>query len=774
MVVTKSNAHGVLTDEKTNFYNRYSFTSQVTDIKPLSDKAKHWLNDNGKHYSQSTLDHFGIKEGRIYGEPCLVFPLKGGYKCYRYQRADKSKRWSFTKGTKAQLMGDINSQNLIICEGEWDMLRLHEKGFAAVTGTNGAGVWKKEWNESFRGKEIAIIYDVNDPDERGEKGALKVAQNLSGVAKTVRLIRLPLSKESGDITDFFGLGHTRKDLEKLIADTPPFKSSGYDQSIVEGKDGYYSRGDPPKRLSSFLIEPTQRLRMDDGEVLKADIVCGHERHEDIRIPKEAWNSKGRFLSALPSMDMQWLGSDQQVQQLMLHIAAQDIPTVRGTEIVGLDGKKWVIPQGVITSDGWEDEPDIILDSNEESLHPKIHYDTLSKEELDAVLRAIYEYLPQINDPRIVLPVIGWFFAAPFKPRIMKSLGHFPILNLWGTRGGGKTATITQIFWPLFGVDREPYAITQTAFATIKVLASNNAIPVFFDEYKPHDLPNEDLKRFHRLTREVYDGEVETRGRQDLTTKAFTLTAPLAFAGEVMPTESAILDRIISVELGPDSVGTDSQAFRSFEQLRTPRLAGFTPHYIQFTLRFDFDTRLEQARELTKKLTPSWLRHRIRDNLTTVVLGLLAFEEFGSLHNLSSSVCLEAHLKDVLEGLVTNLVDDREDSKLAVDDFLELLSVMAGMDIIQFNSHYTVNSDGHLCIHMPSCYPEFKKYAKATDHDGEILNRKAYIRQFAQRTYFVEEGKNVRFGDKVKRAVVIDPQDSRLDLSGFKGVENELS
>ena len=41
----------------------------------------------------------------------------------------------------------------------------------------------------------------------------------------------------------------------------------------------------------------------------------------------------------------------------------------------------------------------------------------------------------------MLPIIGWYFAAPLKPRIVRRIGRFPILFVWGTQGSGKSTLI---------------------------------------------------------------------------------------------------------------------------------------------------------------------------------------------------------------------------------------------------------------------------------------------------------------------------------------------
>jgi ABC-type transport system involved in cytochrome c biogenesis ATPase subunit len=68
---------------------------------------------------------------------------------------------------------------------------------------------------------------------------------------------------------------------------------------------------------------------------------------------------------------------------------------------------------------------------------------------------------------VIGALIGWFFATPFKAQIHARLNHFPILNVWGTMGAGKTSLL-RLFWRLLGVDSELLACTDRGMFGIRV------------------------------------------------------------------------------------------------------------------------------------------------------------------------------------------------------------------------------------------------------------------------------------------------------------------
>ena len=110
------------------------------------------------------------------------------------------------------------SEQLIICEGEFDRLVLEGHGFPAVTSTGGAGVFRREWAKAFAG--IPEVFVCFDRDAAGQAGVLRVARMIPGA----RIVELPEEVgEGGDVTDFFvRLGKTREDFVMLLTQaTPP-------------------------------------------------------------------------------------------------------------------------------------------------------------------------------------------------------------------------------------------------------------------------------------------------------------------------------------------------------------------------------------------------------------------------------------------------------------------------------------------------------------------------------------------------------------------------
>jgi KaiC/GvpD/RAD55 family RecA-like ATPase len=123
-----------------------------------------------------------------------------------------------------------------ICEGERDCLTLERLGLVGTCNNGGAGNFKPELAQYFAGKAVAIFPDNDDP---GRQHALKVAEILAPVAKSVKIVELPCLPAKGDVTDFVNAGGTLDDIRehyrRAQAWTPDFE---FAVSVPDENDRY--------------------------------------------------------------------------------------------------------------------------------------------------------------------------------------------------------------------------------------------------------------------------------------------------------------------------------------------------------------------------------------------------------------------------------------------------------------------------------------------------------------------------------------------------------
>jgi 5S rRNA maturation endonuclease (ribonuclease M5) len=101
---------------------------------------------------------------------------------------------------------------LFVGEGEKDVDRIRAVGLVATTVAHGS--WKDVDVADCAGRDVIILEDADTP---GVKKALVSAQALKGVAKTIRIVRLPgheftAEKHGKDVSDWLNDGHTKQEL----------------------------------------------------------------------------------------------------------------------------------------------------------------------------------------------------------------------------------------------------------------------------------------------------------------------------------------------------------------------------------------------------------------------------------------------------------------------------------------------------------------------------------------------------------------------------------
>ena len=115
-----------------------------------------------------------------------------------------------------------DSEWLFLLEGEEDVLTVEKYGFVGTTCPMGANKWRAEYTESLAG---AILIISPDNDKVGLEHSQKVAREVHGTVKEIKIIELLGLKEKEDITDWFRKGHTSEELHQIVENTNPFEIS---------------------------------------------------------------------------------------------------------------------------------------------------------------------------------------------------------------------------------------------------------------------------------------------------------------------------------------------------------------------------------------------------------------------------------------------------------------------------------------------------------------------------------------------------------------------
>lgn len=540
---------------------------------------------------------------------------------------------------------------------------------------------------------------------------------------------------------------------------------------------------PPitKTLASFIIEPRMRIILDAKVECLDTALKTNGAVYPVLFKREAWNSKRQFLAALPSVELQYYGTDKDTQAILAMVTSKELPTRKGTTLLGRVGDFWVLRENVLSRDGWVKEPDIVYVPSEVEFDRRVHYATI-EDEVDLIKRVI-PLLIMLNEGRVIFPVLGWFFSTPFVPEIRRRLRHYPILVVWGTHGGGKSSLLS-LLWRLFGVKSELFSSTETPFTFLRLFSGTSTVPIIIDEFKPFNMKEDESRLLIRFLKRLYDGEIEHRGRPDLSVVSYHLQAPTAIAGEVTPIalESALVERIIQVNLNPDTLTGEPSYAAAFEGLQKLDLRAFAFPYVRWCLGISVDDLMSEARTFL----PASLRdipYRVRDNILIMVTGLVALRRFARSYGIEiADDAFREGVTESVNGLICELFERGAHEEIGLTIFLETLATLAQTGRIRHGIHYTTDDiNTRLYIHLPDCLAEFRKFARETSARVEVMDERAYRRQareVCQRKGYVlntnlakwfefsrdEGGRSI---GKTRRCIEIDLEQLSFDASGFE-------
>lgn len=152
------------------------------------------------------------------------------------QRRPDGKGWQWnTNDTRKvlyklpELMNKTDLQKRIgkvyVTVGEKDADNLRSLGLTATTNAGGANAkWMDEYTETLRGRNVVLL---PDNDEAGLRRVRRIAEALLGVARSVRIVKLPNLNQKGDVTDWLSAGGAKEKLKELVRDQAPLPPGYY-------------------------------------------------------------------------------------------------------------------------------------------------------------------------------------------------------------------------------------------------------------------------------------------------------------------------------------------------------------------------------------------------------------------------------------------------------------------------------------------------------------------------------------------------------------------
>jgi hypothetical protein len=117
------------------------------------------------------------------------------------------------------------AQRVYIPEGEKDVDALFAAGLIATCNHAGAGAWRQEHTAALVAAAVTEVVILPDNDPAGDAHGHAVARACAAAGLAVKLLRLPNLPAKGDVSDWFGAGNGRDELEALADQAPLFTAA---------------------------------------------------------------------------------------------------------------------------------------------------------------------------------------------------------------------------------------------------------------------------------------------------------------------------------------------------------------------------------------------------------------------------------------------------------------------------------------------------------------------------------------------------------------------
>jgi DNA primase len=140
-----------------------------------------------------------------------------------------------------QLVAAPAETPILITEGEKCVEAVVARGYTATCNFNGAGnaKWRGDYNAWLRGRHVVVL---PDGDAEGRAFGRQIAESVGRVAATVKVVELPGLGEKEDIYDWLAAGHSRDELDTLIAAAPAGAAGAAGAAGVGGGDAFADFG----------------------------------------------------------------------------------------------------------------------------------------------------------------------------------------------------------------------------------------------------------------------------------------------------------------------------------------------------------------------------------------------------------------------------------------------------------------------------------------------------------------------------------------------------
>lgn len=540
-------------------------------------------------------------------------------------------------------------------------------------------------------------------------------------------------------------------------------------------DGYFDQSQKaPRRISTFILEPEHvyMQAQENGEIRRvgtvASVSMNGQRMGTVMLDEQSWANRQAFLKSLSGIgNLGFLGSENDLQKLkFVTMSDADLPEKTMVKEMGMHVNRirdkeirTYVEKGIsinslrqhntFTFDGSNDGAPFLLSQSH----------NMAKEG-DAEAAEAIELMLDMNDPVTIATAVGWAVACHLKPHLMHLYRQFPLVNMWGGIGSGKTTTARYIC-AIAGVDyitehEEMNVPGSTPYAMLDSLSNNSSVPVLWDELNKGARRMDERKYAAacEMLKGCFNGQAIKKGELQQGTKSgigirnYKLVRPAIFCSEEQPENSALIDRSLNLLMFKGNLNA-----QKLLQLRA-RLPAI--HRVAVTLMLQaLLTPTDEVAKLfieTYERVPDALDERPRHSYCVALLGLVWLRQVLVQQNIATPQTIARLLQaegQLLEGTQQHLDDvdvrrKRSQVDKAMGDIFELMDKAIVAEKMNKTSHLLIPGvhfqvkviPGRRVLNMDvrSVHSAYLQYARGKGVQVVLDDLQTFIRLARQEDY----------------------------------------
>jgi hypothetical protein len=507
------------------------------------------------------------------------------------------------------------------------------------------------------------------------------------------------------------------------------------------KSGIFARVDDGWRniCDLGLMNPLAMSRLDGDRLgYEVDVTLDGVAVGKRFIPMNALATRSQFNNWALLLGASMRGTDQQVSSLADMLRKGTSSTTATVYAVEREGIDVVTPFGA----GSSSQEDVIWASPDAvvCLRPGVSYryhgvyspigtyhsDLMLAPELTREDESYVRDLLSINTSQNIAKMLGWFCAAFLTQLIRKKFKRFPSLQVYGQAGAGKSMTVillNHLHYHL--VEPRQFSVAgQTQFPIIAAVATSASQPVIFEEVKRRQINKNMLDFLQNILRSNYTADHLSRGSlgrdksvRELTVTDFNNAAPVAFVGEAVEDQSAILERCVCVALSKtDRAGRNKYFERCLDKVH--RMGRIGKLLAMGALAIDREWLHAQLnanfKAVTGKLSAAMADDATRPafNLAVTLTGLDFLK--GNLARVFGDT-FDARLDELRESILSNVMDSIPINMSEVSRVLDTMARLTRNEDDQFRLvpgvDYVVK-DNSLELKLRNAFDKYVRYQRS--------------------------------------------------------------